>query len=61
MQELKLNCTLYFTVPVGKDPAQYAEELRDLDQTSMLDMAYEIGTFWDWESADVETYDWQPV
>ena len=61
MRELKLNCTLYFTVPAGKDPAQYAAELQDLDQTSMLEVVDDLGTNWDWESADVEAYDWQPV
>lgn len=61
MRELKLNCTLYFTVPVGKDPGQYAEELQNLDQDSMLGRLTDVGTCWDWESADTETYDWQPV
>ncbi len=61
MQELKLNCTLYFSVPAGKDPGQYVNELMQSHNSALLTHATDVSSDWDWEKFDPENYDWQPV
>ena len=61
MKEVKLNVTLYFTVPVGKDPGQFVEELQNMSQREMLSEVTDFGSCWDWEVADTENYDWVAV
>jgi hypothetical protein len=43
MTELKIHTTLYFKVPLGTDPEEYMDELRELPKLEMLERATDFG------------------
>ena len=42
MTELKMNTTLYFAVPLGENPSEYLEELKELNKIDLLARATDL-------------------